>query len=194
MKRSNYVRPLIAALTLAVAGGTVLAQTAQGQGPGQGDGQRHSQSNCDRSSSAHGKGKHDQAKGGHSGKHGKHGQYGNRGMSMQLPDEVLSQLNLTSEQQTLYTQARNATESMKQAMRGARNGKGATDGASGEFNPRAMFERQNERFDQMQAARKSLQQEWLGFWDSLNKEQQSVLQAFVQSRRGPSGMSMQGRG
>ncbi|AWB35430.1 hypothetical protein [Orrella marina] len=186
MKRSNYVRPLIAGLTLAIASSAAFAQAnpGQGKGQGQGDGQRQQYSECDHS----GKGQHEHGKGGKQGKHG------NRAMSMQLPDQVLSQLNLNAVQQAKYAQAQKTTETMKQSMRGGKErGKGSARSGA-EFDPRAMFERQNERFEQMQAARKSVQQEWLGFWDSLNKEQQSVLQEFVQSRGKQAGMSRHGRG
>lgn len=189
MKRSSYVRPLIAGLTLAIASGAALAQAnpGQGKGQGQGDGQRQQYSECERSGKGH-----------HGGK-GQHGKHGSRGMSLQLPDQVLSQLSLNADQLARYEQAQKATETMKQSMRAGKGREGQGQGqqaakSGGEFDPRAMFERQNKRFDQMQAARKSIQQEWLGFWDSLNKEQQSVLREFVQSKGKQAGMSRHGRG
>jgi hypothetical protein len=45
-----------------------------------------------------------------------------------------------------------------------------------------MFKQQDERMAKMQQARQSIQQQWLGFWDTLSDTQKSVVQNYMQSK------------
>lgn len=180
MKHSSYIRPLIAGLTLAVASGVAFSQN---KGPGAGDGQQgqmQRSSECDHSGSGHGSKGHDGK--GHGGKGDRQA---SQGMKMQLPADVLASLNLTDTQKAQYQQAQTATEAMRQGMKqGMKEGRGqGREQMMGQnFDPKAMFERQNERFAKMQTARETLQKQWLGFWDSLNEQQKTVLQDHFKSR------------
>ena len=175
MKRSSYIRPVIAGLTLAVASGVAFAQN---KGPGMGDGQQgqmQRSSECDHASKGHG-GK------GHGGKGDRQAK---QGMKMQLPADVIASLQLTDTQKAKYQEAQTATEAMRQSMKqGMKQGRGQEreQMMSQNFDPKAMFERQNARFAQMQAARDTIQKQWLGFWDTLNDQQKTVIQDHFKSR------------
>ena len=110
-----------------------------------------------------------------------------RGDMFQLPAAVIEQLNLTSAQKVALFDAQTATAAMRQGMRESmRQARKARQEAmsTDEFNPRTLFEQQDERMAQMQAARKSIQQQWLGFWDSLDQTQQATIAQYMQSRMG----------
>lgn len=175
MKRSSYIRPVIAGLTLAVASGVAFAQN---KGPGAGDSQpsqMQRSGDCDHAGKGHG-GK------GHGGKGDRQSRHG---MKMQLPADVVASLNLTDAQKAKYEQAQTATEAMRQGMKqGMKDGRGQAreQMMSQNFDPKAMFERQNARFAQMQVARETIQKQWLGFWDTLNDQQKTVIQDHFKSR------------
>lgn len=172
MKRSQYLRPLIAGLTLVMASGTVLAQnTATDNAQAESGNPR--QAECAQMGKDHG------------GKHNRGAQQRGQSMKMQLPDQVMQELKLTSDQMGKYEQARATMASARQAMQEAKNQRKqqATAEQNANFDPRAMFERQNAKFEQGQAMRQQVQQAWLGFWDSLDTQQKSVLQAYMKSKK-----------
>ena len=68
--------------------------------------------------------------------------------------------------------------SMMQGMREARQGSNAQMG-DGNFDPRVMFEQQEQRMVARQNARQAIQAQWLTFWDSLDTEQKSTLQDYL---------------
>lgn len=180
MKHSSYIRPLIAGLTLAIASGVTFAQN---KGPGAGDGQQgqmQRSGECDHAGKGHGGKGHDGK--GHGGKGDRQAR---QGMKMQLPADVLASLKLTDAQKAQYEQAQTATAAMRQSMKqGMKEGRGqGREQMMGQnFDPKAMFERQNARFAQMQAARETIQKQWLGFWDGLNEQQKTVIQDHFKSR------------
>lgn len=160
MKNAKFVRPVIAGLSIALVSGAALAY-------GGGHGDKMGKGGCDGKSARY-----------------EHGQK-QRGGTMQLPSAVIEQLNLTEAQKAAFFDAQTASkamrDSMRESMREAREQrKDATE--SGKFEPREMFKQQDERMAKMQQARQSIQQQWLGFWDTLSDEQKSVVQDYMQSR------------
>lgn len=164
MKNRKFVRPVIAGLSMALVSGAALAYGGGFGGHGGGN----------------------MGKGGCDGKSARfeHGQK-QRGGMMQLPSAVVEKLNLSESQKAAFFDAQTASkamrESMRQTMREAREqGKQATE--SGKFDPREMFKQQDQRMAKMQQARQSIQQQWLGFWDTLSDEQKSTVQDYMQSK------------
>lgn len=161
MKNRKYVRPAIAGLSIALLSGAAYAYGSGGH---------------------HGK---MMGQGGCEGRSGHHEQgYQQRGGMMQLPSAVIEQLDLNEAQKAALFDAQTASQAMRdslrQSMRDARQARQQST-QSGQFDPRKMFEQQDQRMQQMQQARKQIQQQWLGFWDILNPEQQSVVQEYMQS-------------
>ena len=172
MKRSQYIRPLIAGLTLVMASGTVLAQNTA-TGNAQAESGKPRQAECNQMGKGQG------------GKHNRGEQQRGHSMKMQLPDQVMQDLKLSGDQMGKYEQARSIMANARQAMQEAKKQRKqqATGEQNTNFDPRAMFERQNARFEQGQAMRQQVQQAWLGFWDSLDTQQKSVLQAYMKSKK-----------
>ena len=160
MKNRKFTRPLIAGLSMALVSGAALAY-------GGGHGDKMGKGSCDGKSARM-----------------EHGQK-QRGGMMQLPSAVIEKLNLSEAQKAAFFDAQTASkamrDSMRETMRDAREQrKSATE--SGKFDPREMFKQQDERMAKMQQARQSIQQQWLGFWDTLSDEQKSVVQDYMQSK------------
>lgn len=152
MKQKSYVRPLVLGLSLAVISAGAFAAGKQ-QNAGQG---------CQQSDGSKQHRMQNQSKG-----------------MMQLPDELVSSLKLSETQanalSTAQTAANAMREGMKQGMREARQG-------DGDFDPRAMFERQEQRMAARLGARQAIQAQWLTFWDSLNTEQKSTVQDYLKTQ------------
>lgn len=166
MKNRKFARPLIAGLSLALVSGAALAYGGGFGGHGD-DGSKMGKGGCDGKSARF-----------------EHGQK-QRGGMMQLPSAVIEKLNLTEAQKAAFFDAQTASkamrDSMRQTMRDAREQRKETT-ESGKFDPREMFKQQDERMAKMQQARQSIQQQWLGFWDTLSEEQKSVVQDYMQSK------------
>lgn len=104
---------------------------------------------------------------------------------LQLPADVVEKLNLTDAQKLVLFNAQTASRAMRESMRqGMGNNREAhrQQMQSGNFDPRALFEQQDQRMARAQEARKAIQNQWLGFWDSLNDEQKSILRQQMQAR------------
>lgn len=160
MTTRQFVRPLIAGVTLAVLSGAAWAH-------GSGDSQMGKGGGCEGKSSRY-----------------EHGQK-QRGGSMQLPAEVIEKLKLTDAQKVAFFDAQTATKAMRDAMRASmKQARQARQEAMGsaDFDPRAMFKQQDERMSQRQAMRQGIQQQWLKFWDSLNDEQKTIVKEYMQSK------------
>lgn len=167
MNSGKIVRPIVAALSLAFLSTAAMASPGQGQ---QGHG-----------------GMQGGMKSGVEGKSGKsmgerHGMRGQGGM--QLPAEVVEKLKLTDAQKLSLSNAQTAASAMRDGMRGSMQ-KTREDRQqqmqSGNFDPRAMFEQQDARMAAMQAGRKAIQNQWLGFWDSLNDDQKKIVRDNMQT-------------
>jgi hypothetical protein len=159
MKQRKFTRPIIAGLSMALLSGAALAYGG-GEKMGKGGG-------CEGKSGHHTQG---QAK---------------RGGMMQLPSAVVEKLNLSEAQKIALFDAQTASAAMRDSMRAnmrqaREQGRDSTE--AGKFDPRVMFERQDERMAKMQQARQSIQQQWLGFWDTLDATQKSVVQDYMQSK------------
>ncbi|MFW8565344.1 hypothetical protein [Orrella sp. 11846] len=165
MRKATYIRPLIAGLALTLASGVAMAQ---GHGKKH-DGEFHSQrggQNCQQFK-----------------KHGDRGFKMGAGMQMQLPAPVLEQLKLTDAQKLKYHDAQTASKAMFDANRERMQKlRKADKEAAPNFDPKAMFEQQNERFAQFQKSRETIQGQWLGFWDSLSADQRSIIQTHYKDR------------
>lgn len=159
MKNRKFTRPLIAGLSMALVSGAALAY-------GSGHGNKMGKGSCDGKSSRM---EHSQKQ---------------RGGIMQLPSAVIEQLNLSETQKVAIFDAQVASkamrDSMRESMREARQ-EHRIASESAKFDPREMFKQQDERMAKMQQARQSIQQQWLGFWDTLSDEQKSVVQDYMQS-------------
>ncbi len=170
MKSRKFVRPAIAGLSIALLSGAAYAYNAHGPKMGS--------SGCNQSSAGHQQGQKQRA-----------------GM-MRLPSAVVEKLNLTETQKAALFDAQTASQamrdSMRESMRENRQARKAST-ESGQFDPRQMFEQQDQRMQRMQQARQQIQQQWLGFWDTLNPEQQAVIQEHMQSRAKDHGKG-QGKG
>lgn len=157
MTQKSYVRPLILGLSLAVISASALASGKYqntGQGCQNSDGNKqHSMQN--------------QSKG-----------------MMQLPADLVASLKLSETQthalNTAQTTANAMRAGMKQGMREARQGSSMKMG-DGNFDPRPMFEQQEQRMVARQSARQAVQAQWLTFWDSLDTEQKSIVQDYLKS-------------
>jgi uncharacterized membrane protein len=158
MKQKSYVRPLIFGLSLAVISAGAIA-SGKHQNAGQG---------CQNSDSNMQHNMQNQSKG-----------------MMQLPAELVASLKLSETQANALSSAQTAANgmraSMMQGMREARQGSNAQMG-DGDFDPRVMFEQQEQRMVARQNARQAIQAQWLTFWDSLDTEQQSTLQDYLKSQ------------
>lgn len=166
MKDRKFARPVIAGLSLALVSGAALAYGGGFGGHG-GHGDKMGKGGCDGKSA-----RYEQSQ-------------KQRGGMMQLPSAVVEKLNLSETQKAAFFDAQTASQamrdSMRQTMRDAREQrKDATE--SGKFDPREMFKQQDERMAKMQQARQSIQNQWLGFWDTLSDEQKSVVQDYMQSK------------
>jgi Spy/CpxP family protein refolding chaperone len=164
MNSGKIARPIVAALSLALLSTAAVASPSHGH---QGSGGKQS---C-----AEGKSGHSM-----SGKQSMRSQGG-----MQLPAEVLEQLKLTDAQKLSLFNAQTASRAMREGMRESMSKvreNRQQQMQSGDFNPRAMFEQQDKRMASMQEARKAIQNQWLGFWDSLNDEQKKVVREHMQAR------------
>ncbi len=157
MKQKSYVRPLIFGLSLAVISAGVLASGKQHDA---GEGCQKSDDNKQH-----------------------HMQNQSKGM-MQLPAELVASLKLSETQANALSSAQTAANgmraSMMQGMREARQGSKAQMG-DGNFDPRVMFEQQEQRMVARQKARQAIQAQWLTFWDSLDTEQKSTLQDYLKN-------------
>jgi hypothetical protein len=171
MNSGKIVRPVLAALSLAFLSTAAMASPGQGH---QGHGGMH---------------------GGAEGKSGK--SMGERqGMrsqgGMQLPAEVIEKLKLTDAQKlslfNAQTAGRAMRDGMRESMQKTRENRQQQMQAEN-FDPRAMFEQQDARMASMQAGRKAIQNQWLGFWDSLNDEQKKIVRESMQTRAKASGSS-----
>jgi len=158
MKKTTYLRPLIAGLSLAVLSTGALAS-----------GGKHNNSDGYQASSQHMSMK----------QHPK--QRGNQqGMPLQPSSQMLTELNLSETQQQALDQAQAATAAMREGMKNNRQhmrSENQSNSASQGFDPRKMFEQQNQRMQARQEARQAIQGQWLAFWDSLDEKQQGQLQA-----------------
>lgn len=158
MKHRSFIRPAIAGLSIALLSGAAYAYNAHGQKMGA--------TGCDKSAASH---QHAQKQ---------------RGGMMRLPSAVIEQLNLSEAQKVALFDAQTATkamrDSMRQSMRDAKQDR--ADATSETFDPRRQFEQRNERMQKMQQARQQIQQQWLGFWDTLSPEQQSVVGKYMQTQ------------
>jgi len=164
MKHRQFVRPLIAGLSMALVSGAALAY---GSGSSSHSGNMGNRSDC-MSQSIH----QDSSK-------------GQRGGVMQLSPAVIEKLNLTETQKVALFDAQTTMQAMRQNMRQSmRQARGDRDAAlgAGEFDPREIFERQDERFSQMSQARAGVQQQWLTFWDTLDATQKSVIEDYLRSK------------
>jgi Spy/CpxP family protein refolding chaperone len=161
MKNRKFTRPMIAGLSMVLVSGAALAYGSSGAGDKMGKG------SCE-------------------GKSGRHEQgQKQRGGMMQLPSAVIEKLNLTEAQKAAFFDAQTASQAMRDSMRESmRNARKERQEAteSGKFDPREMFKQQDERMAKMQQARQSIQQQWLGFWDTLSDTQKSVVQNYMQSK------------
>lgn len=159
MKQRSIIRPAITAISIALLSSAAYAYNAHDHKMGS--------TGCDQSSASH-----------------EHGQK-QRGSVMRLPSAVIEQLNLTETQKVALFDAQTASQamrdSMRQSMRQARQER-MNAMQSGQFDPRQMFEQQDQRMQKMQQARQQIRQQWLGFWDTLSPEQQSVVQEYMQAR------------
>ena len=63
----------------------------------------------------------------------------------------------------------------KEARKGALN--------SDTFDPRALFTQQDAMATQALAARKTVQKQWLTFWDGLTDQQKTVVSQYMQSKK-----------
>jgi uncharacterized membrane protein len=158
MKQKSYVRPLILGLSLAIVSAGAIA-SGKHQNAGQG---------CRNSDSSMQHSMQNQSKG-----------------MMQLPAELVASLKLSETQANALSSAQTAANgmraSMMQGMREARQGSNAQMG-DGNFDPRVMFEQQEQRTVARQSARQAIQAQWLTFWDSLDTEQQSIVQDYLKSQ------------
>lgn len=157
MKQKSYVRPLIFGLSLAV-----ISAGARASGKQHGAGEDCQKSDDNRQH---------------------HMQNQSKGM-MQLPAELVASLRLSETQASALSSAQTAANgmraSMMQGMREARQGSNAQMG-DGNFDPRVMFEQQEQRMVARQKARQAIQAQWLTFWDSLDTEQKSTLQDYLKN-------------
>ena len=161
MKNRKFARPIIAGLSIALLSGAAYAYGSGGHG-------------------------HKMGKGGCDGRSGQHEQgHKQRGGMMQLPSAVIEELSLTETQKAAFFDAQTASQAMRDSMRAsmrqAREER-KTAAESEPFDPRQMFEQRDTRMQQMQQARQQIQQQWLGFWDSLSTEQQAVVQNYMQTK------------
>jgi len=164
MNSRKVARPIVAALSLALLSAAAMASPSHGY---QGSGGKQS---C-------AEGKSGQSMG---GKHSMRSQGG-----MQLPAEVLEKLKLTDAQKLSLFNAQTASRAMRDGMRESMSKSRENrqqQMQSGDFNPRAMFEQQDKRMASMQEGRKASQNQWLGFWDSLNDEQKKIVREHMQAR------------
>ena len=169
MNSGKFARPIVAALSIAFLSTAALASPSHGY---QGSGGKQS---CAEGKSGESMG----------GKQSMRGQGG-----MQLPTEVLETLKLTDAQKLSLFNAQTASKAMRDGMRESMTKGRETrqqQMQSGDFDPRAMFEQQDKRMASMQEGRKAIQNQWLGFWDSLNDEQKKVVREYMQARGKDSG-------
>jgi len=163
MNSGKIVRPIVAAVSLA------FLSTAAMASPGQGHQGHGGKQGCAEGKSGKSMGE----------RQGMRGQGG-----MQLPAEVIEKLKLTDAQKLSLFNAQTAARAMRDGMRGTMQ-KTREDRQqqmqSGNFDPRAMFEQQDARMAAMQAGRKAIQNQWLGFWDSLNDDQKKIVRDNMQS-------------
>lgn len=157
----KYARSVVAGLSLAMISGAALAHSnSEGSKMGKGGG-------CQDKGS---KQSHGQQK---------------RGGGMQLPATVIEQLNLTDAQKVALFNAQTATQAMRdgmrESMRQAREQRRAAM-SSENFDPRAMFQMQDQRMAQRMQARAAIQQQWLTFWDSLTDAQKTTVKEYMQSK------------
>jgi hypothetical protein len=158
MKQQSYVRPLILGLFLAVTSAGALA-SGKHQNAGQGcqnsgDNKQHSMQN--------------QSKG-----------------MMQLPAELIESLKLSETQANALFTAQTAANGMRAGMRqGMREShqRYSAQMADGDFDPRVMFEQQDQRMAARQSARQAIQAQWLTFWDSLDSEQKLTMQDYLKNQ------------
>ena len=163
MKNPKYVRSVITALSMALVSGSAFAY---GGGSGSHN-DKMGKGGCD-----------------HKSARAEHGQKARGGM-MQLPPAVIEQLNLTDAQKVAFFNVTTASKAMRDSIRAsmheARQQRKAAN-ESGTFDPREMFKQQDERMAKMQQARRAIQQQWLGFWDSLSDAQKVVVQDYMKTR------------
>lgn len=166
MKHRKFARPVIAGLSLALISGAAFGYGGGFDGQ-HGHGEKMGKGGCEAKSARF-----------------EHGQK-HRGGMMQLPSAVIEQLKLSEAQKAAFFDAQTASQAMRDSMRESmRQTRAERQDAteSGKFDPREMFKQQDERMAKMQQARQSIQQQWLGFWDTLSDEQKSVVQDYMQSQ------------
>lgn len=202
MKQRKYLRPLIAGLSLAVLSTGALADGAKNSASE--DCQRSSghmmqqQAHGDQDGYGHHGSRGDQKGYGHHGSRadedGQGGQGGQGMMRFAMSSDLVESLKLNDTQKLALFEAQTATTAMRESMRETRQKmrseyqSGARDGA---FDPRAMFEAQNQRMAARQQARQAIQGQWLAFWDSLDNDQKSELQKTMSNRMKSGGFRQQ---
>ncbi len=121
----------------------------------------------------------------HGGMHMKRGGMGRADDAMWVPgygpvsQEVVDSLALTTEQQALLTQAREA--GFGKMARGERPGERMRS-ADGAVDPHAALERRAEWREQQQARRDEHQKLWLAVWDALDDGQKETLSTYFNTR------------
>ena len=157
MTQKSFVRPLVFGLSLAVISAGALAS---GKHQNEGQGCQNSDNNKQHSIQNQSKG------------------------MMQLPPELVASLKLSETRANELSSAQIAANgmraSMMQGVREARQGSNAQMG-DGNFDPRVLFEQQEQRMAARQKARQAIQSQWLTFWDSLDTEQKSTLQDYLKN-------------
>lgn len=105
--------------------------------------------------------------------------------AMRLPAEVIEKLQLSDAQKLALFNAQTASQamrdSMRQTMRGSREARPGQM-QSGQFDPRAIFEQQDQRMAKALESRRAIQAQWLGFWDGLSEEQKTIVRQTMQAR------------
>lgn len=156
MKQKYFVRPLVLGLSLAVVSAGAFAAGKQqnaGQGCQQSDGSKQHRM-----------------------------QNSSKGM-MQLPATLVSSLKLSETQANALSTAQTAANAMREGMReGMKQGMRESRQGDGDFDPRAMFEHQEQRMAARLGARQAIQAQWLTFWDSLDTEQKSIMQDYLKTQ------------
>jgi len=163
MKHTTSLRYAIAGLSLAIASSVAMAQNPGSDAVRKAAPQQH----CMKAGHHHGK---------HFG-HRMPGQF-------RIPADLMAKLDLTDAQKVKYFDAEAKTKATFKELRAEakRSRQQLRESGKPNFDPKAMFERQNERFEKFQAARKTIQTQWLGFWDSLTDAQKDTVQKYMQEK------------
>ena len=176
MNRST-LRPVLAALSLALAAGGLAAGAHAGTAPA-------SEVQAAQADKA----------GGRDGRDGHHHRAHKRGFQRAaawvpglgpLPRPVVDSLKLNESQQAQLDKAREAGKELRAGLRDGGQRKQALDAqlAAGQLDPRALVAAGNEGREQFRAKAEGVEKEWLAFWDGLSAEQRGQVVAFAKERQ-----------